>query len=503
VNPTKSAAVRAKLKHPVIDADGHWAELNPVFFDYIREVAGTDILERFRAGYGNRARPWYGASPEERRRRRLLRPPYWGMPTNTRDRAAAMIPALFRQSLDDWGIDVALVYPSMGLGLSREVTAPDMVGGIFRAYNTMVADLFRPYADRVVPVGIVSLREPAEAIAQLEFAHSLGLRQVVTGGSIPRQIEEDADWQSDPKKRRVYIDGLGLDSPYDYDPVWRKFVELNMAVATHSGSMGWPDRNSPSNFVANHLGHFAQSHHVFARALFLGGVTERFPTLNFAFLEGGVGWACSLYSDLMGHWEKRNRRFMAEHLDPLRLDQPAVRGLFDAHAAGHPRFAGKIDDILERNLDGIECDVPLAELSRRDRDSDDFARVNIDSRADIERLFARNFYFGCEADDPMTAVAFNPKMGLRLKPVLGSDISHFDVIDASEVIEEAWEMVEHGLIDEGNFRDFTYGNAVRLFAGMNADFFAGTIIEDEVRKELGSASSAGAAKTPAARASAG
>src|SRR6185369_12389506 len=136
---------------------------------------------------------------------------------------------------------------------------------------------------------------------------------------------------------------------------------------------------------------------------FLGGVTQRFPNLNFAFLEGGVGWACGLYSDLMGHWEKRNRRFMAQHLDPMRLDQPAVRALFEQHAAGHPRFAGKIDDILERNMDGIECDVPLAELSRRDRDSDDFARVNIDSRADIERLFARNFYFGCEADDPMTA----------------------------------------------------------------------------------------------------
>ena len=53
--------------------------------------------------------------------------------------------------------------------------------------------------------------------------------------------------------------------------------------------MGWPDRSLSSNFVGNHLGHFAQSHHTFARSLFLGGVTERFPTLNFGFLEGGVG----------------------------------------------------------------------------------------------------------------------------------------------------------------------------------------------------------------------
>ena len=33
-----SAKVRAQLDHPVIDADGHWVELFPIFFDYIAEV---------------------------------------------------------------------------------------------------------------------------------------------------------------------------------------------------------------------------------------------------------------------------------------------------------------------------------------------------------------------------------------------------------------------------------------------------------------------------------
>ena len=84
----------------------------------------------------------------------------------------------------------------------------------------------------------------------------------------------------------------------------------------------------------------------------------------------------------------------------------------------------------------------------------------------------------------MTAVAFNDKMGLRLKPVLGSDISHFDVVDATEVLGEAYELVEHGLIDEENFRDFTFGNAAQLFGGMNPDFFKGTLVEAAVREEL-------------------
>ena len=91
---------------------------------------------------------------------------------------------------------------------------------------------------------------------------------------------------------------------------------------------------------------------------------------------------------------------------------------------------------------------------------------------------------GVDTPDPMTAVAFNPKIGLRLKPILGSDISHFDVVDASEVLGEAWELVEHGLIDEQDFREFTFSNVVQLCAGMNPDFFQGTVVEKSARREL-------------------
>jgi hypothetical protein len=120
----------------------------------------------------------------------------------------------------------------------------------------------------------------------------------------------------------------------------------------------------------------------------------------------------------------------------------------------------------------------------RDRDSDDFSLVEIGDADELRRLFQKNFYFGCEADDPMTAVAFDPRMKMHLKPVLGSDISHFDVAEASEVVAEAYELVEAGLLTGENFRDFTFSNAVGLFAGMNPDFFKGTIVEDEVRREL-------------------
>ena len=311
------------------------------------------------------------------------------MPVNVRDRAATAIPGLFHDRLDDWGIDLAIVFPSIGLTLGRDIADPELGNVALRAYNTMVADLFSPYLDRMVPVGVLSLAEPTEAIEQMEHAHGLGLKVLVTGGTIVRTIEADAEWQPDPARRRVYIDALGVDSPYDYDPVWQSFVDLGIPVTSHSGSMGWPDRSLSSNFVGNHLGHFAQSHHTFARSLFLGGVTERFPTLNFGFLEGGVGWACNLYADLFGHWEKRNRAFMDEHLKPTNLDTTEFRRLFEQYTAGNPRYEGKIDDVIARNLDALESDTSQEELTARDLDSDDFSRVHIGGRDDIRRLFTR------------------------------------------------------------------------------------------------------------------
>jgi predicted TIM-barrel fold metal-dependent hydrolase len=99
---------------------------------------------------------------------------------------------------------------------------------------------------------------------------------------------------------------LGLESEYDYDPVWAKCVALGVVPTFHSSSHSIGTRVSYSNYVYIHIGHFAAAGEAVCKSLFLGGVTRRFPGLKFGFLEGGVGWACMLYSDLISHWKKRN-----------------------------------------------------------------------------------------------------------------------------------------------------------------------------------------------------
>jgi hypothetical protein len=230
---------------------------------------------------------------------------------------------------------------------------------------------------------------------------------------------------------------------------------------------------STTNYVYNHLGNFAAAGEAAARSLFFGGVPRRFPELRFAFQEGGVAWACNLFSDIIGHWEKRNKDAIS-HYDPRELDMSRLVELFDQYAS---------DDMRARR-DRLTYGLNM--LSEPEDDPaiiDEFASTLIAGPEDVLDIFTRQYHFGCEADDPMNAMAFdrdvNP-FGARLRGVFASDIGHWDVPDFREVLPEAYELVEHGHFTEHDFMEFVFGNAVSLWAGNNPSFFKGTVVEGAV-----------------------
>jgi hypothetical protein len=235
-----------------------------------------------------------------------------------------------------------------------------------------------------------------------------------------------------------------------------------------------------NHYIYNHVGSFAAAGEAFAKAVILGGVTRRFPKLNFAFLEGGVGWASELYAGLMSHCGKRNPQGIANY-DPANLDLEKLADLFGEYGGrmvkGRPdpqdpafvRWPGgwhwSNDQLIAHELDNL----------------------GIRDAADLRRLFETNFYFGCEADDPLVAVGFDTRLNpydAKLKAIFSSDIGHWDVTDMEEVLEEAYELVEHGLIDESQFREFVFANPAMLHAGMNPDFYKGTVVERDVARLL-------------------
>src|SRR6201984_3500396 len=45
-----AAQIKARLDHPIIDADGHWIEYGPVFTEELRRVGGEDAVEGWNGG---------------------------------------------------------------------------------------------------------------------------------------------------------------------------------------------------------------------------------------------------------------------------------------------------------------------------------------------------------------------------------------------------------------------------------------------------------------------
>lgn len=453
---TESARIRAQLDHPVIDGDGHCPqEQMPDLYATMRDLVGPRLADALRSLFEQGVRDEHASSDfagfvnptwglvgdEERRERREYKPPWGEARRAERDYDAARDERVFYERLDEFGIDFAVVYPNLALSFAH-IDDEELRRAACRALNTYNARRFGPYADRMTPVASIPMHTPAEAIAELEHAVDvLGLKAILIPGFVTRPIRSLEKLDPRLGKYARWLDMYGLDSEHDYDPFWAKCVEYGVAPTQHSSAVASPfgAHRSISNYQYNQINCFADVNHALCKAVFMGGVTRRFPTLKFGFLEGGVGWACQLYADMVGRWPKR-------HPNALRRREG--------------RDVGTIDVV------------------------DEWSACELTSVEDIRDLFVTNFYFGCEADDPMNALAFsdiNP-LGAQLKAFMGSDLGHWDVPDMTTVIAEAYEMVEHGQLDDAQLRAFLYTNPARLFGESNPAFFRGTVVESDVQR---------------------
>jgi hypothetical protein len=104
---------------------------------------------------------------------------------------------------------------------------------------------------------------------------------------------------------------------------------------------------------------------------------------------------------------------------------------------------------------------------------DEWAPSGIGSAAEICEIFTQRFYFGCEGDDPLNALASETKgspFDAKLHALYGSDLGHWDVPEMAQAAQEAHELVEHGVISEDAFRDMVFTNAVEFWTSGNRGF---------------------------------
>jgi hypothetical protein len=489
-----SVKVKAGLDYPVIDTDVHTNDYTPDIEDYIATYGGQHLVDELRkasisrigrGGVGN-GKNWYEQTPEERHYYRSIREPWWARVTkNALDVATYHIPDLLYERQAEQGSDYSVMFPNNVLA-PLAVKDPEKRSALSRAINHYHADLFRKHADRLTPVAGIALNTPEEGIAELEFAvNKLGLKTINIAGSVRRPIKAladkyPADKYPELQKYISYQDFYGIDSEYDYDPFWAKVVELGVPVLTHYGSQGWTGRSSTSNYMNNHIGHFADGSEAFAKALFFGGVTRRFPNLRIGMLEGGADWGARVYIHLVDRWEKRSKQGLS-HYDPASLDRVELTKWFRQYGGALSKGRSIEGEDLVRDTLGARYTSDARQPSASELE--DFALAGIESVEDIKKGWVDSFFFGSESDDRTVAHAFNNKanpLGVKINAIYSSDVGHWDVPDLTHVLAESWALVEQGVITEADFKAWTFDNPYKLYTEADSNFFRGTQVEQKL-----------------------
>jgi hypothetical protein len=194
-----------------------------------------------------------------------------------------------------------------------------------------------------------------------------------------------------------------------------------------------------------------------------------------------VWWAVALYNDLVEFWEKRNMEAMMKYHDHAKIDLELLHDMFGRYGNDYLKAEGIVTEMKKQVAAARTPEGKVPDFVN------DWNEVDIRRREDIRDLFVKPFYFGCEADDSLNYTAFNAKankMGAKLKAMFSSDLGHWDVVDFGDVLHEAYEPVERGLISEEDFRDFVFTNPMTFQTRVNPDFFKGTAVEGAVEKAM-------------------
>ncbi|HUR78401.1 MAG TPA: amidohydrolase family protein [Acidimicrobiales bacterium] len=180
----------------------------------------------------------------------------------------------YLRAMDEQGIDVAVVYPSIGLFVPflPEMNAVESADAC-RVYNEWIADYCEAANGRIFGAGLLPLADIGAATKEAARCAGLGLVAVMA------------------RPNFLYGRNLGDES---YDPLHSAIAELDLVLAVHEGLglRGQPTIGSDrfSGFAARHAMSHPMEQMAAMASLMFDGALERHPELRVAFLESGTGW---------------------------------------------------------------------------------------------------------------------------------------------------------------------------------------------------------------------
>ena len=198
------------------------------------------------------------------------------------------------EAMDAEGIDLALLFPSMGLFAHAKVyDDDDLAAAISHAYNNWLAEFCQGDSKRMFGAGMVPAQNIDAAVAETRrLALDFGFKGVFL--------------------RPNPVQGRNWNHPY-YDPLWAECQAFDLAVGFHEGTpcelpvaMGERfDGHHENLWTTEHLAAHPIEQMYACLAVIMGGVTQRFPTLRFAFLEGNCSWSPFWIWRMDEHYEHR------------------------------------------------------------------------------------------------------------------------------------------------------------------------------------------------------
>jgi aminocarboxymuconate-semialdehyde decarboxylase len=169
-------------------------------------------------------------------------------------------------AMDRAGIDFQVLSPNP-LTYFHFIDAPAAVA-FCRRHNDVLADLVRRHSSRLAGLAALPMQDPVAASAELTRAVTeLGLWGAYVGTEF----------------------GIPLDSP-ELDPLYRRFVELDVPLFLHPGTTGIDGpRAYPSmdRYDFELLQGFAHQETLAVGTLIFGGVLDRHPALDICVSHGG------------------------------------------------------------------------------------------------------------------------------------------------------------------------------------------------------------------------
>jgi predicted TIM-barrel fold metal-dependent hydrolase len=199
-------------------------------------------------------------------------------------------PAARLSVMDDEKIDIALLYPTIGIAWEAMVESPSLATAYSRAYNRWIVDFCSHDRRRLVPIAHICLKDPEGAVAEVKRARKDGCAGVYLS--------------PDPPARG----GRQFDAP-ELVPFWQTVQDLDMPIAFHvvarSGSvlqdyLGGGDPAAGGGEVVFSFSFLALDVMAAFTSMMTRGMFEKYPRLKCAVLEAGSNWITA-WLDRMDH----------------------------------------------------------------------------------------------------------------------------------------------------------------------------------------------------------